>query len=260
MYIAIVIAHDNFGNIKESFFTHIKKAIDNCVNDNHNVHIYFYSKNSIHKFDKFFNHKRYRLNHIIDLKYTNDFKSVFTCYHNHIVKAGYDYHWLIKIRPDLLVFDPNIFNNIRSKYSYDSIHARARYYIGTKDLKKHQRSDWGDSAKQILKDTLHIADDQLYMIPYPLQYFAFSKSTLEIETNHQTNVHKTDELSKLHSLYEASIHNIIDCPEKTQTLLWKRFNIPIKIAEFYVVVAKDFGKYNDATDANLNKKRINYFI
>ena len=143
-----MIIHENFEKVKSNYFRTIQTAIYNCLNDKHYVHIFFQSSNNVHKFDKYFSHGRIKLFHSVIKSYTNDVLTSYTndvkisniCYKEQISKTGFDYHWIIKLNPDILIFDEFIFKDIRTKYSYKHIHARSRFYIGPIQLKKHQKS------------------------------------------------------------------------------------------------------------------------
>jgi hypothetical protein len=253
MYIAFMIIHENFEKVKSNYFRTIQTAIYNCLNDKHYVHIFFQSSNNVHKFDKYFSHGRIKLFHSVIKSYTNDVLTSYTndvkisniCYKEQISKTGFDYHWIIKLNPDILIFDEFIFKDIRTKYSYKHIHARSRFYIGPIQLKKHQKSHWDNySHIQYPKETLSIMDDQLFMIPYPLQFFAFKIGSPEKQ---QELTQKYSNLQNIEgSLYDMSIHKMEDSSEKQQTMLWKRFNIQIKITEFYVVSIDKIPLFNFA--------------
>ena len=243
-----MIIHKNFNELYERYFNTIQKAIYNCLDDKNYVHIYFNSKHDVHKYDKYFKHGRIKLIHTTFDNYINDIDTANVCFHNKIMKEGFDYHWIIKLNPDLLIFDESIFKNMRTKYSYKHIHARSRYYIGPMQLKKHQKSNWkSDSHVKYPKQTLSIMDDQLYMIPYPLQFFAFKASSVGIklpETPANKKKFQYKDLKNVRSLHDMTIHQMVDSPEKNQTILWNMFNIPITITELYVVSFKSLASYN----------------
>lgn len=240
MYIAILVIHPDFDSIDNRYINNFKEVIVNCVNDNNFVHIFFSSGYGIHRFDKLFSQSRVRLYHN---QLNNNFTQIQSSrklYHDCVEKTGFDYNWLVKIRPDLLFFDKNILHGIKTKYNENKIHARARYYIGPLHLKKHQRSHWGDSYKQYPLDKLLILDDQIYMIPFKYFSFAFD-----------TNIHplietkdKLDNFNKINSFADISINNIVDSPEKQQTLIWMEYEIPLQITELYCLKISDLKMYN----------------
>lgn len=244
MYIAFVITHPNFKYMNENHFNTIYTSILNCVNDNNYVNIFFSSTKAIHKYDKFFiNHNRIQLYHQPLNIYTNDIDVMNRCYNDIISKTGYDYHWIIKLRPDLLIFNRNIFTNIKSKYDPMYIHARSRFYIGPSDITKHQRSNWNTkSHTKYDKDILSIMDNQIYFIPYALQFFAFKSASMGLPTN--SGHLKLTELHNLPSLHNLSILDTQSSPERNQTIIWNRFNLPLKISELHVVLINDLESYN----------------
>jgi hypothetical protein len=246
MYIAFMIIHKNFNELYEKYFNTIQKAIYNCLEDKNYVHIYFNSKHNVHKYDKYFTHGRFKLIHTTFDNYINDIDTVKVCYHTKVSKEGFDYHWMVKVNPDLLIFDEFIFRDMRTKYSYKHIHARSRYYIGPLQLKKHQKSNWEPKSHiKYPKETLSIMDDQLYIIPYPLQYFAFKSSSVGIEDIPETQrKYQYEDLNNVRSLHDMTINQMVDSPERNQTILWNMFNIPLKISEFYVVSFKNLADYN----------------
>tara|TARA_Y100000389_G_scaffold57346_1_gene53379 strand:- start:311 stop:829 length:519 start_codon:yes stop_codon:yes gene_type:complete len=156
--------------------------------------------------------------------------------------SGYDYHWIIKLRPDLLIFDPNIFVNLKTKYDSSFIHTRCKFYVGPSNMKKHNKSNWESFAHiNHHKEKLVIVDDQMYMIPYTLQYFAFTASAMNINIPNNNNNYKT-----LQNIFAQSISiaDMEDTPEKKQTVLWNHFDIPLKVNEFYIVLMDDLKTYN----------------
>lgn len=240
MYIAFAFLHPNFNRINETYFTSMESSILNCVNDKNIVHIYFASNNNVHKYDKFFKHSRISLYHLSN--YTDDITTMNDCYSQKIFQAGFDYHWIIKLRPDMLVFDKNIFVNIRSKYDTKHIHARSRFYSGPLTLSKNQKSYWDENSHVVNSNqNLLIMDNQLYMIPYPLQFFAFKSSTLGIPPNN--GQYTSDDMDNV-NISTLSIDQLKPSPEVNQTILWNRFNIPLHIAELHVVLMSDFNQYN----------------
>lgn len=241
MYIAFFIIHKNFKFINEKYFTTIRTAILNCVNDTNHVHLYFNSERDVHKYDKYFKHSRFRLFHHTTPNYTNDIDMAKVCY-DLSTKSGYDYHWIIKLRPDLLIFDPNIFTNLKTKYDSSFIHARCKFYVGPSNLKKHHKSNWEFYTHiNHYKESLLIMDDQMYMIPYTLQYFAFTASSMNIDIPNNNNNLKNLKNIFVHSI---SIKDMEDTPEKKQTVLWNHFDIPLKINELFVVLMSDLRTYN----------------
>lgn len=241
MYIAFFIIQKNFKFAKDKYFNTVQKSILNCVNDSNFVHIYFQSESNIHKYDRMFTHNRIELFHLETNNYTNDIYAANECY-KRCVDIGYNYHWIIKLRPDLLVFDANIFKNLRFKYNPSFIHARSRFYVGPLELKKHQTSNWNRYSNiHHSQSRLLIADIQLYMIPYHLQTFAFKAQ--ELVDTHSVSNGQYENLNNV-PLNTITIHDMKQSEEKTQTLLWKHFNIPINIAEFYVVLFQDMNLYN----------------
>jgi hypothetical protein len=179
--------------------------------------------------------------------YTNDIDTANACFKDKITRVGFDYHWLIKVAPDILIFDEFIFKDMRTKYSYKHIHARSRFYIGPVKLKKHQKSHWDNHSHVVYpKQTLSIMDDQMFMIPYPLQVFAFKSMSVGIPESSKEITHKHTNLKDVASLHEMNIHQMIDSPEKRQTLIWNRFNIQIKVTEFYVVSIHKITSYSFA--------------
>lgn len=240
MYIAFALLHPNFNQINEKYFTSIKNAILNCVNDKNYVHIYLASNKNIHKFDKYFKHNRCSLFHLSN--YKDDITTMFECYSDHMVTSGFDYHWIVKLRPDMLVFDKNIFVNMRYKYNTKYIHARSRCYSGPLILSKNQKSNWESySHVQNSEQTLLVMDNQIYLIPYSLQFFAFKSSSLISLSN--TGTHELHDLQKI-DLTTLSIDTLKKSPEVNQTLIWNRFNIPLHIAELNVVLMSDLNEYN----------------
>ncbi len=240
-----MIMHKNFDELTERYFKSIQKALYNCLKDKNYVHIFFNSNHNVHKYDKYFTHGRFKLIHTTCDSYINDVDTANMCYHTKICNEGFDYQWIIKLNPNLIVFDEFIFSDIRTKYSYTHIHTRSRFYIGPMKLTKHQKSNWEKKSHlEYPKQTLSIMDDQLYMIPYPMQFFAFKSSSVSItETPETTNY---PDLNNIRSLHDMNITKMMDSPEKNQTLLWNMFNIPLKITEFYVVSSKDLSSYNIA--------------
>nr|QOI90518.1 hypothetical protein HWQ62_00383 [Pyramimonas orientalis virus] len=250
MYIAFMITHKNFNEINENYFYSIKRALIRCLEDKNYVHVFFNTEKDVHRFDKHFTMGRFKLFHKQIDNYTNDIEVANNCYHDQIVQTGFDYHWIVKINPTLIIFDQNIFDNLRTKYSFKHIHSRSRMYVGPLSLKKHQKSNWESySHRQYPKTQLSILDDQLYMIPYPLQYYAFTSSKMGIPEHPKPNKAILDDLRYVsqQSLDKINIHKISDTPEKNQTIIWNRFNIPYKITEFYVVSVNNMAMYNLAT-------------
>jgi hypothetical protein len=240
MYIAFAFLHPNFNNINETYFTSMKSSILNCVNDKNFVHIYFASNNNVHKYDKFFKHSRISLYHLSN--YKDDITTMNECYFHTINQSGFDYHWIIKLRPDILVFDKNIFVNIRSKYDTKHIHARSRFYSGPLTLSKNQKSNWNDNSHvENSNQNLLVMDNQLYMIPYSLQFFAFKSSSLGLLPNNGIYNEHDLQNKDISSVY---IDQLKPFPELNQTLLWNRFNIPLKITELNVVLMSDLNQYN----------------
>ena len=84
-------------------------------------------------------------------------------------------------------------------------------------------------------------DTQLYMIPYPLQFFAFKSSSLGVPRNN--GKYALDDMDNQNT-YTLSIDQLKPSPEVNQTSIWNRFNIPLHIAEFHVVLMSDLNAYN----------------
>lgn len=241
MFVAFMITHLDFNNTNDKYFHKISNAITKCLNDKNYVHIFFSSSSNLHKYDKFFNHGRYELFHIkTNEEIRNDVDLDIHCYTKLVSKTGFDYHWIIKIQPDLLIFDENIFNHIKTKYNALNVHCRVRYYVGPKILIKHERSNWENSYTTFPKEILSIYDNQLYMIPYHLQVFAFQKNKHPIAASSRN----ITDFSKVTSFYDLKIDDIQNCDEKTQTLMWIAFNIPVNIQHFYVVLYEDLQQHN----------------
>ena len=239
MYIAFAFLHPNFNQINEYYFTSMKNSILNCVNDKNIVHVYFASNKNVHKYDQYFKHSRISLFHLS--KYKDDITTMHECYSEKMVHAGFDYHWIVKLRPDMLVFDKNIFVNMRTKYSTKHIHARSRLYSGPLTLSKNQKSNWDHHSHSKNSDqNLLVMDTQLYMIPYPLQFFAFKSSSLGVPSGNNRK-HSMDDIENTPTL---SIDQLKPSPEVDQTLVWNRFNIPLHIAELHVVLMSDLNAYN----------------
>lgn len=241
MYIAFVIQHTNFNLINERYFASMQQSILNCAKDKNIVHIYFCSNRKVHKFDKFFRNSRIELFHMPE--YSNNIDTMRKCYSELIVHSGFDYHWIIKTRPDMLVFDKNLFVNMRVKYDSTHIHARSRLYSGPITLTKNQKSNWDDrSHVKSNSENLLVMDDEMYLIPYPLQFFAFKSSSLGVLPNNNG-------IYSIHDLREKDISTVtIDqlkpFPELNQTLIWNRFNIPLKVSELHAIRFGRLNQYN----------------
>jgi hypothetical protein len=123
------------------------------------------------------------------------------------------------------------------------IHARARYYVGKKKLTKHQRSNWGNSFKVFPLERLKILDDQVYLIPFHHFPYAFS-SNLQQKSKSNTTQTGIKNLNEVDSFYNLDINNMIDSPEKRQTLIWNKYEIPLNIVELYCVKLSDMKLYN----------------
>ena len=240
MYIAFLIVHHDFRFVNSRHFQTIQKAIMNCVNDNHYVHIYFASRRNLHRYDKLFLHKNIELFHKTYNVYTTDIDVTRHLYHTMILDNDIDYHWMIKLRPDLIIFDSNIFVDMRTKYNPNVIHARLRYYIGPKKIKKNERSYY-DHSSIIEHNTelLKLYDNQFYIIPYTLQYFAFKP------TFHKIKKIEIPYVSNYSIIRLSEKMNNEFVPEKTQTQLWNVYNLPIQINEFNVVSIHHLFMYNN---------------
>lgn len=240
MYIAFFVIHENYSNINDMYINNFKEVIEKCANDNNFVHLFFSSSKNVHKFDKLFKQARVELFHD-QSPYIDDIHSAYKLYTNYLSMTGYDYNWIIKIRPDILFFDKNLFVNIRDKYNSSMIHARARYYVGKKKLTKHQRSNWGNSFKVFPLERLKILDDQVYLIPFHYFPYAFSSNLQQKSNTTQTGI---KDLNEVDSFYNLDINNMIDSPEKRQTLIWNKYEIPLNIVELYCVKLSDMKLYN----------------
>jgi hypothetical protein len=242
MYIAFFVIHKDFSLLKTKYVQNLKVVIENCVNDNNFVHIFFSSPKHTNMFDKLFTQTRVEMFHDKS-KQTDEIQSASNLYFNYLSKTGYDYDWIIKIRPDMLFFDKNIFHGIRTKFKTNMIHARARYYVGKKSLSKHQRSNWGNSYKQYELDRLLIMDDQVYLIPFRYFPYVFSKQAISTQFKDLQKGEITD-FTKVESFYDMDISKIADCPEKRQTLIWNDAKIPLNIVELYCIKLSDLNLYN----------------
>lgn len=240
MYIAFFIIHENFSKINDMYINNFKEVIEKCANDNNFVHLFFSSPKNVHKFDKLFKQTRVELYHD-QTPYLDDIHSAYKLYTNYLSKTGYDYNWIIKIRPDILFFDKNLFVNIRDKYNSNMIHARARYYVGKNNLTKHQRSDWGNSYKEFPLERLKILDDQVYFIPFHYFPYAFSSNLQKKSDNTRARIKNLNEVD---SFYDLDINKMVDSPEKRQTLIWNKYEIPLNIVELYCVKLSDMKVYN----------------
>ena len=237
MFIAFFIIHPDFSKIDTKTFKSAFNVIQECSSDNNICHLYFNSSRNVHKFDMFFSNTTFtklEMNHIESNSPSIRHRAV-ECYKQMASKNPYEYHWIIKIQPDLLFFDKNIFRSIRSKYERDSIIGRSRFYFGPRKLKKNEKSRWYTSEESqhasyryYEDERLVILDDQVYMIPFGLQYHAF--------------VREKPDVSK-QSFWMGSIPN--DNPEKMQSLEWVQRNIPLKITEMNFVRLSDFNEYNE---------------
>lgn len=243
MFIAFLIVHHDFRFVNSSHFNTIANAINNCANDNHYVHIYFASSRDLHKYDHFFkHHKNIELIHTTITNYTNDINVTRDLFHTTVLNSGFDYHWMIRLQPDLIILDKNVFVDIRNKYKHDFLYARLRYYVGTDIIKKTQRSYYDHSS--IIKhnqDLLHIYDNQFFMIPYTLQYYAFKTDPLEIDYDLKLPIDQNPDVRRVLNI----VNTATNIPEKTQTILWKSQNIPIKISEFNIVSIHNLFMFNN---------------
>lgn len=242
MYIAFFIIHKDFSLLNTKYVNNLKEVIENCVNDNNFVHIFFSSPKNTNMFDKLFTQTRIQMFHDKS-KHTDEIQSASNLYFNYLSKTGYDYDWIIKIRPDMLFFDKNMFRSIRTKFKSNMIHARARYYVGKKNLSKHQRSNWANSYKQYELERLLIMDDQVYLIPFRYFAYVFSKEALSTQLNDSKKEMITN-FNNVKSFYDLDITQIADCPEKRQTLIWNKAKIPLGIVELYCVKTSDLNLYN----------------
>lgn len=237
MYVAFFIIHDDFSKVKLEQFTSLYNAIRECALDKNICHMYFSSSRDVHKFDTYFKGGLFTnaLLHHSTTQSKTDRQREVECYKSLVLPNPYEYHWIIKVRPDLAFLDAMIFSGMRLKYSKDSIQARARFYNGPRRLKKNEKSRWYNSEKLQQesykfhdKELLIILDDQVYMVPVGLQYHAFRS----IEPNWSNQ-----------SLWMGSISNTH--PEKNQSLEWTQREIPLKIIELHFVKYVEFAKYNN---------------
>jgi hypothetical protein len=237
MFIAFFIIHSDFSKIDEKIFKSVFTVIQECALDNNICHLYFHSSRNVHKFDKFFSNTtftRLEMNHIESHSPSIRQRAV-DCYQKMASKNPYEYHWIIKIQPDLLFFDRNIFRYIRNKYPQNCIIGRARFYVGPKKLKKNEKSRWYTSEESQQTsyryhdyEQLTILDDQVYMVPFGLQYHAFLRAEPDFSEQ---------------SFWMSSVPN--DNSEKVQSLEWVQRNIPLKITELNFVRLSDFDEYNE---------------
>lgn len=213
--------------VNMKYFHHFVNALLNCKNDNNIVHIFISSTYNVHYLDSHL--KPFKLFHLKSSNEKNIDKR-HECYRDLILTSLYEYHWIIHARPDLLIFDKNIFNNIRKKYSSNYIHARARYYTGPEKLTKNEKSYWNvndeDSYKYSKTNDLLILDNNIFFVPQLLSYKAFKN---KFETQHQ-NIHF------------KSVSN--DSTEKQQSLLWYNEKIPLNIIHLVFVPPENMLPYN----------------
>jgi len=236
MYVAFFILHEDFSKIKSNLFKSVFNVIQECSKDNNICHLYFHSSREVHKFDTYFKGNVFTnivLHHIESNAQSERHRAV-ECYNTLLAPNPYEYHWIIKVRPDLLFFDHMIFSGIRQKYPMDSIQARARFYFGPKKLKKNEKSRWYESAeaeqesyKKMDDERLIILDDQVYMIPVGFQYHAFKSSKPGPSEQ---------------SFWMGLVSN--QTSEKEQSLEWARRALPLKITEMHFVKLSDFDQYN----------------
>lgn len=248
MYIAFFIVHSDFHSANIQYINTIQTAILNCANDNNYVHVFLASSNKVHKFDHLFKHKNITLFHKLYPTYINDIAVCKNIYDTVLYENGIDYHWIVKLRPDLVIFDRNVFVNIRSKYDNTKIHGRLRYYVGPLFINKNKRSYYDTSSVVYNKEELlAIYDHHFYLIPYTMQFFAFHTDPFSISTNNNT----LSELLKQH-VYDTNIQNIYSLinqrpliHELIQTLVWSKYKLAVKITEFNVVSVHNLIMYNN---------------
>ena len=242
MFISFIITHHDFRFVNSKHFNTIATAINNCVNDNHYVHIYFASTRNIHRYDHHFKHRNIELIHKTIPNYTNDIEVTRNLFQTTILDNGFDYHWMIRVQPDHIILDKNIFVNIRNKYNPNFLYTRLRYYVGRDTIKKNQRSYYDHSS--IIKynqDLLFICDNQFYMIPHTLQYYAFKTNPNHINNNLNLPISLDPDVQRIFNIVNSP-ENI---PEKTQTILWNSQNVPIKINDFNIVSIHNLYMYNN---------------
>jgi len=228
MYIAFMLILSDLKKVNLKYFHHMVNSLRSCKNDNNIVHIFISSNYNLHHLDHHL--KQFKLFHIKTSK-NNDIDKRHECYHNLIMTSEFEYHWIINVRPDLLIFDTNMFYNIRQKFDVNYIHARARYYVGPKTLNKNEKSYWNvddtESYKHNKNKNLIILDNNIFFVPQGLSYRVF-KNTINTNTN-QNNHFKT--------IPDTST-------EKTQSLIWYNENIPLNIIYLVFVPPEDMLAYN----------------
>ena len=227
MYIAFMLIFSDLKKENIKYFHHFVNALLNCKNDKNIVHIFICATDNLHYLDSHL--KQFKLFHLKSIQKNNIDKRQ-ECYQKLILTSPYEYHWIINVRPDLLIFDKNIFVNIRQKYSSNFIHARARYYTGPEKLTKNEKSYWSINDENYYKNSktndLLILDNNIFFVPQLLSYKAFKNSNSE--TLYQNNNFK----------------KIKDSIEKQQSLIWYNEKIPLNIIHLVFVPPEDMLAYN----------------
>ena len=227
MYIAFMLILSDMKKVNLKYFGHVVNALLNCKQNNI-VHLFISATYNLHHLDSHL--KKFKIFHIksspkSEIDQRND------CYHNLVMKSDFEYHWIINVRPDVLIFDTNIFYNIRQKFDPNFIHARARYYIGPKVLSKNEKSFWklddeADAFKFSKTTDLIILDNNIFLVPQSLSYRVFKNTN---NANLGENKH-----------FETVIQSL----EKTQSLIWYNENIPLNIAYLVFVPPEKMLSYN----------------
>ena len=180
-----------------------------CMHDKNNIHIFFCSRNNVHKYDSFFSYGRIHLHHLKS-EAIQRIDMVNECYHRLILNSGFEFHWIVQLTPDVIIFDPNIFVNMRTKYNNKSIHARVANYTGPLQLTRQQKSSKDETNYNYAnKETLKLFDTHIFLIPQFWQYYAFLPY----------------DITKIRALKTDSLK---------QTNIWKDKSIPVQITELYV--------------------------
>lgn len=228
MYIAFMLVLSDMKKVNIKYFHHFVNALLTCKNDKNIIHLFICATHNLHYLD--YHLKQFKLFHLKSTE-ENYIDKRHECYQKLILTSPYEYHWIIHARPDVLIFDKNIFYNIRQKYSSNFIHARARYYTGPENLNKNEKSYWNiddkDSYKNEKTNKLVILDNNIFFVPQFLSYKAFKKNNYK--TINQ-NVH-----------FKTISDNSI---EKQQGILWYNEKIPLNIIHLVFVPPEDMLAYN----------------
>ena len=228
MYIAFMLVLSDMKKVNIKYFHHFVNALLTCKNDKNIIHLFICATHNLHYLD--YHLKQFKLFHLKSTE-ENNIDKRHECYQKLILTSPYEYHWIIHARPDVLIFDKNIFNNIRHKYSSNFIHARARYYTGPEKLTKNEKSYWNINDENYYKNSktndLLILDNNIFFVPQILSYRTFKKNTFR---NLNQNVH-------FKTISDKSI-------EKQQGILWYNEKIPLNIIHLVFVPPEDMLAYN----------------